>query len=156
VTFDPETGKLLGVQGVGGAGADKRINVLAVTTQAGMTVFDLEEVDCVRPAVRLRERPGHHGGFRGRRVAAGRPPQTDWEAVAALIGKPLLLDVRTSPEFTNGHISDAVNIPVDELRRSLGELPEGPSNRRLMSGRSAGLDCYPHPDVGRFPHIDPW
>lgn len=36
---------LLGAQAVGGAGVDKRIDVLAVAIQAGMTVFDLEEME---------------------------------------------------------------------------------------------------------------
>jgi NADPH-dependent 2,4-dienoyl-CoA reductase/sulfur reductase-like enzyme len=48
--FEPQTGKLLGAQGVGGAGVDKRIDVLAVAIQAGMTVFDLEEMElCYAP-----------------------------------------------------------------------------------------------------------
>ena len=43
--FDPQSGKVLGAQAVGGAGVDKRIDVLAVAIQAGMTVFDLEEME---------------------------------------------------------------------------------------------------------------
>ena len=35
----------------------------------------------------------------------------------------MLLDVRTPQEFSQGHIPDALNIPVDDLRVRLGELP---------------------------------
>ena len=43
--FSPDDGKILGAQAVGGAGVDKRVDVLAVAIQAGMTVYDLEEMD---------------------------------------------------------------------------------------------------------------
>ncbi|MDY3552217.1 FAD-dependent oxidoreductase [Gemmata sp. JC717] len=125
VIFDPATGKLLGAQGVGGAGVDKRIDVLAVAVQAGMTVFDLEEMElCYAPQFGSAKDPVNMAGFVAGGLLRGDHPQTDWESVAAAADKPLLLDVRTPTEFASGHIPDALNIPVDDLRRRLVELPK--------------------------------
>jgi NADPH-dependent 2,4-dienoyl-CoA reductase/sulfur reductase-like enzyme/rhodanese-related sulfurtransferase len=126
VIFDSETGKLFGAQGVGGAGVDKRIDVLAVAIQAGMTVFDLEEMElCYAPQFGSAKDPVNMAGFVAAGLLRGDHPQTDWEAVAAATDKPLLLDVRTPLEYANGHIPDAVSIPVDDLRSRLVELPKG-------------------------------
>lgn len=124
VIFDPETGKLLGVQGVGGAGVDKRIDVLAVAIQAGMTVFDLEQMElCYAPQFGSAKDPVNMAGFVAGGLLRGDHPQIDWEAVGTL-SNPLLLDVRTPREFADGHIPGAVNVPVDDLRDRLAELPK--------------------------------
>lgn len=122
--FDPQTGKLLGAQGVGGAGVDKRIDVLAVAIQAGMTVFDLEEMElCYAPQFGSAKDPVNMAGFVAAGLVRGDHPQTDWETIAAAPDSALLLDVRTELEFNNGHIPGALNIPVDSLRGRLAELP---------------------------------
>jgi rhodanese-related sulfurtransferase len=124
--FDPETGKVLGAQAVGGAGVDKRIDVLAVAIQAGMTVFDLEETELAySPQYGSAKDPINMAGFVAGGLLRGDHPQRDVEAVlAAPVGKrPFLLDVRTPQEFAAGHVPDALNIPVDELRSRQGELP---------------------------------
>lgn len=125
VMFDPATGKLLGAQGVGGAGVDKRIDVLAVALQAGMTVYDLEEMElCYAPQFGSAKDPVNMAGFVAGGLLRGDHPQTDWESIANATDNPFLLDVRTPLEYANGHIPEAVNIPVDELRERLGELPK--------------------------------
>ncbi len=122
--FDPQTGKLLGAQGVGGAGVDKRIDVLAVAIQAGMTVFDLEEMElCYAPQFGSAKDPVNMAGFVAAGLVRGDHPQTDWETIAAAPDSAFLLDVRTELEFNNGHIPGALNIPVDSLRGRLAELP---------------------------------
>lgn len=122
--FDPQTGKLLGAQGVGGAGVDKRIDVLAVAIQAGMTVFDLEEMElCYAPQFGSAKDPVNMAGFVASGLVRGDHPQMDWETFAAASDSTLLLDVRTELEFKNGHIPGAVNIPVDSLRARLAKLP---------------------------------
>ena len=122
--FDPQTGKLLGAQGVGGVGVDKRIDVLAVAIQAGMNVFDLEEMElCYAPQFGSAKDPVNMAGFVAASLVRGDHPQTDWEAFAAAPDSSLLLDVRTELEFDSGHIPGSVNIPVDNLRSRLAELP---------------------------------
>ena len=125
ILFHPETGKLLGAQVVGGAGVDKRIDVLAVAIQAGMTVYDLEEMELAyAPQYGSAKDPINMAGFVAGGLLRGEHPQTDWEEVAAMGDKPLLLDVRTPLEYANGHIPGAINIPVDDLRTRLAELPK--------------------------------
>lgn len=124
--FDPTTGRVLGAQAVGGAGVDKRIDVLAVAIQAGMTVFDLEEMELAyAPQYGSAKDPINMAGFVAGGLLRGEHPQFDVEAVLARPAseQPFLLDVRTPQEFASGHIPGAVNIPVDDLRSRLGELP---------------------------------
>lgn len=124
ILFDPENGKLLGAQAVGGAGVDKRIDVLAVAIQAGMTVFDLEEMElCYAPQFGSAKDPVNMAGFVAAGLLRGEHPQVDWETVADNADGRVLLDVRTPQEFAAGHAPQAVNIPVDELRSRLHELP---------------------------------
>ena len=126
--FDPNDGRVLGAQAVGGNGVDKRIDVVAMAIQAGMTVFDLEEAElCYAPQYGSAKDPINMAGFVAAGVLRGDHPVThsderidygeneDW----------FLLDVRSADEFSAGHIPGATNISVDELRERLVELPQG-------------------------------
>jgi NADPH-dependent 2,4-dienoyl-CoA reductase/sulfur reductase-like enzyme/rhodanese-related sulfurtransferase len=142
VLFDPQTGRLLGAQAVGGAGVDKRIDVLALAIQAGLTVFDLEEAELAyAPQYGSAKDPINMAGF----VAAGLlrqdHPQVEVEAILAVPAdqRPVLLDVRTPEEFARGHLPAAVNIPVDELRFRLEELPR---NREIAAYCQVGQRGY--------------
>lgn len=126
VLFDPESGQLLGAQGIGGAGVDKRIDVLAVAIQARMTVYDLEEMELsYAPQYGSAKDPVNMAGFVAAGLLRGDQPQI---GVAELMStpseqQPFLLDVRSEAEFAGGHIPGATNISVDELRSRLDELP---------------------------------
>jgi len=124
--FEPDDGRLLGAQAVGGAGVDKRIDILAVAIQAGMTVYDLEEVELAyAPQYGSAKDPINMVGFVAAGLLRGDHPQIDVEAIldATSAPKPFLLDVRTPEEYALGHIPDAMNLPLDELRGRLDELP---------------------------------
>jgi NADPH-dependent 2,4-dienoyl-CoA reductase/sulfur reductase-like enzyme/rhodanese-related sulfurtransferase len=124
--FDPESGRILGAQAVGGPGVDKRIDVLAVAMQAGMTVYDLEEVELAyAPQYGSAKDPINMAGFVAAGLLRGDHPQLDVAAILAspTDARPLLVDVRAPQEFAKGTIADAINIPVDELRSRLNELP---------------------------------
>ena len=125
--FDRETGRILGAQAVGGAGVDKRIDVLAMAIQAKMTVFDLEEAELAySPQYGSAKDPINMAGFVAGGLLRGDHPQIDLEQALSLATeqKLTLIDVRTPQEFTNGQIPGAVNIPVDDLRSRLSELPK--------------------------------
>ena len=124
--FDPENGRVLGAQIVGGAGVDKRTDVIAMAIQSGMTVFDLEEVELAyAPAFGSAKDPINMAGFVAANLLRGDHPQVDVATLLAmpLKDRPFLLDVRTPTEFSAGYIEGAVNIPVDNLRDRLSELP---------------------------------
>ncbi|MDP6447255.1 MAG: rhodanese-like domain-containing protein, partial [Pirellulaceae bacterium] len=124
--FDPESGRVLGAQGVGGSGVDKRIDVLAVSIQAGMTVFDLEEMELAyAPQYGSAKDPINMAGFVAAGLLRGDHPQIDVASLfeTPLADRPFLLDVRTVDEFAAGHIPEATNVPLDDLRSRLDELP---------------------------------
>ncbi|HEX4413143.1 MAG TPA: FAD-dependent oxidoreductase [Lacipirellulaceae bacterium] len=120
--FEPHSGKVLGAQAVGGAGVDKRIDVLSVAIQAGLTVFDLEEMELAySPQYGAAKDPVNMAGFVAAGLVRDDHPQIDVEYVLAQ--EPYLVDVRTPEEFAGGHFPKAVNIPIDDLRARLGEIP---------------------------------
>lgn len=126
--FEPETGKILGAQAVGGDGVDKRIDVLAVAIQAGLTVFDLEEMELAySPQYGSAKDPINMAGFVASGLLRGDHPQIDVQSVVEPPSgqAPYLIDVRTAQEFNEAHIPGAINLSVDELRERLGELPRG-------------------------------
>jgi NADPH-dependent 2,4-dienoyl-CoA reductase/sulfur reductase-like enzyme/rhodanese-related sulfurtransferase len=140
--FDPESGKVLGAQGVGGAGVDKRIDVLAVAIQAGMTVYDLEEMELAyAPQFGSAKDPINMAGFVAAGLLRGDHPQIDVGSLLSLPAeqRPFLLDVRTPKEFTAGHLPEAVNIPLDDLRARLAELPK---DREIAVYCQVGLRGY--------------
>ncbi len=123
--FDPTTGQVLGAQAVGGAGVDKRIDVLAVAIQAGMTVYDLEEMELAyAPQYSSAKDPVNMAGFVAGGMLRNDHPQVDVESLLDAVPEehPMFLDVRTAQEFAAGHLPGAVNIPVDELRSRMHEL----------------------------------
>ena len=91
-----------------------------------MTMFDLEEVELAyAPQFGSAKDPINMVGFVGAGLVRGDHPQLDMSAVLATspVERPFLLDVRTADEFAAGHLPAAVNIPVDDLRSRLKELP---------------------------------
>ncbi|QDV76439.1 FAD-dependent oxidoreductase [Botrimarina mediterranea] len=124
--FSPDDGKVLGAQAVGGSGVDKRIDVIAVAIQAALTVFDLEEAElCYAPQYGSAKDPVNMAGF----IAAGvmhdeHPVIYAEEIVEGFLPEDvILLDVRTRDEHDRGAIPGALNIPIEELRERLNELP---------------------------------
>jgi len=135
--FEPEEGRILGAQAVGQAGVDKRMDVLATALRAGMTVYDLEELELsYAPPYGSAKDPVNMAGFVAANVLRGDVALWDLEQPA---GDALLLDVRGPGEFAAGTIPGAINIPVDELRARLGELPK---DRELRVFCQVGLRGY--------------
>lgn len=138
--FDPDSGRVLGAQAVGGTGVDKRIDVLAIAIQAGMTVFDLEEAELAySPQFGSAKDPVNMAGFVAAGLIRGEHPQVDVESIVQGSAKKCLLDVRTPEEFNSGHLPGAINIPVDELRSRLEELP---GDRQIVAYCQVGQRGY--------------
>lgn len=140
--FEPESGRVLGAQGVGGAAVDKRIDVLSVAIQAGMTVFDLEEMElCYAPQFGSAKDPVNMAGFVAAGLLRGDHPQMRVDTYLELAPeeRPWLLDVRTEQEFHSGHVPGAVNVPIDVLRQQLTEIPR---DRPIAAYCQVGMRGY--------------
>jgi rhodanese-related sulfurtransferase len=97
-----------------------------VAIQGGMTVFDLEEMELAySPQYGSAKDPINMAGFVAGGLLRDDHPQVDVEVVLAdaPAQRPFLVDVRTPQEYIAGHIPEAVNIPVDDLRSRQGEIP---------------------------------
>ncbi len=122
--FTPEGGHLLGAQAVGFDGVDKRIDVLATAIRAGMTVFDLEELELsYAPPYGAAKDPVNIAGFVAANMVRGDVRAWYAEQWPDLAGDgAVFLDVRSPDEFRAWHIPGAINIPIGELRGRMGEL----------------------------------
>lgn len=146
VLWDPQTGKLLGAQAIGPEGADKRIDVIATAIRLGADVRDLASLElCYAPPFGSAKDPVNMAGFVAENVLSGKLRQFFPEDVAGLPrdGSVTLLDVRTPQErVTNGCIDGFVNIPVDELRGRVSEIPaDKPVYVHCKSGQRSYIAC---------------
>jgi NADPH-dependent 2,4-dienoyl-CoA reductase/sulfur reductase-like enzyme/rhodanese-related sulfurtransferase len=118
--FSKPEGKILGAQIIGRKGVDKRIDVLATAIRAGMTVFDLQELELAyAPPYGSGKDPINMAGY----VAANMLDGTlEFKHFEELKESDYVLDVRRPSEVAKGMVPDAVNIPIDELRERLDEL----------------------------------
>ncbi len=125
IVFDPATGKLLGGQVAGYDGADKRLDVLASVIKLNGTIYDLEEFEhAYAPPYSSAKDPVNMAGFVAENIIEGTLKVTPWHSTDHISGDDILLDVRSADEFNTETISGAINIPVDELRDRLRELPK--------------------------------
>ena len=145
VVFEQETYRLLGAQIVGYEGVDKRIDVLATAIHAGMKATELKDLDLAyAPPYSSAKDPVNMAGFMVDNLANGLLRQWHLEDADALPrdGSVTLLDTRTTGEYRRGHIEGFVNIPVDELRERLGELPpDKPVYVICQSGLRSYIAC---------------
>lgn len=145
VLFERGSLRLLGAQIVGGAGVDKRIDVLATAIRAGLTADMLKDLDLAyAPPYSSAKDPVNMAGYLIDNLVSGRVKQFHFEDVASLPrdGSVTLLDTRTPLEYARGHAEGFVNIPVDGLRGRLGELDrEKPVYVMCQSGLRSYLAC---------------
>lgn len=125
LTFDPASGKLYGGQCVGYDGADERIDQIALLIKQGGTVYDLIKVEhAYAPPFSSAKDPIAIAGYVAGNIISGAMPVATWRQMAeADRCDTLFLDVRTREEHAFGAIPGSVNIPLDELRGRIGELP---------------------------------
>ena len=130
VIFEKESGKILGAQIVGFDGADKRCDILAVAIRAGMTAYDLTELElCYAPPYSSAKDPANMAGYAIENVLTGKVKNFHWHDVAKLPrdGSVILLDVRNPQETARGRIDGFINIPLDLLREHIGGLDQSKS-----------------------------
>jgi len=123
--FAPQTGKILGGQIVGYEGVDKRIDVLATAIRAGMSVIDLQELELAyAPPFSSAKDPVNMAAYTAGNIINGDVAGVEWLNIPDLVKQgTFLLDVRTAREVETGAIDGATNIPLDEIRSRLDEIP---------------------------------
>jgi NADPH-dependent 2,4-dienoyl-CoA reductase/sulfur reductase-like enzyme/rhodanese-related sulfurtransferase len=120
--FSVPDGRILGAQAVGTEGVEKRIDVIATAIQFRGTVHDLAEAElCYAPQYGAAKDPVNIAGMLAVNVLTGDMPVADWLEFSRT--DALVLDVREQDEFATGHIPNAVNLPLSQLRSRFGELP---------------------------------
>jgi NADPH-dependent 2,4-dienoyl-CoA reductase/sulfur reductase-like enzyme/rhodanese-related sulfurtransferase len=121
--FSVPDGRILGAQAVGLEGVEKRIDVIATAIQFNGTVHDLAEAElCYAPQFGAAKDPVNLAGMLAENVLNGDMPLADWPELDRT--DALLVDVREANEFARGHIPNAINLPLSQLRSRYLELPK--------------------------------
>jgi len=121
--FSKGDGRIISAQAVGGEGVEKRIDVISMAIQKNATVFDLEEAElCYAPQFGSAKDPVNMAGMVAANVLRNDVQVSHWEDLEK--EKIMVLDVRDPSEYKNGHIDGSVNIPLNDLRKRMGEIPK--------------------------------
>lgn len=139
--FSPTDGKIFGAQAVGKKGIDKRIDVLATAIKAGLTIFDLPELELTyAPPFGSAKDPVNMIGYAAMNIAEGISQNIQWHQLEEeLATGKILLDVRNPAELQNGQFMNFLHIPLDQLRDRIDELD--PAKEYIVSCHS-GLRSY--------------
>lgn len=141
ITFDKETGKLYGGQIVGYDGVDKRIDEIALVIKREGTIYHLMEVEqAYAPPFSSAKDPVAIAGYVAEDIITGKMKPVYWRELRDIeMENKFLLDVRTPDECSLGTLPNAVNIPLDELRDRLAELPK---DKMIYTFCAVGLRGY--------------
>ena len=140
ILFSPDNGQLLGAQVVGFDGVDKRIEMLEQVIQRKGTVYDLTELEqAYAPPYSSAKDPVNMAGYVAENILTKKVEVIDWRKISQLGSDTILVDVRTADEYSLGAIPGAINIPVDELRNRLSELPK---DKPIVVTCAVGLRGY--------------
>ena len=128
--FDPTTGEILGAQGVGIEGVDKRIDVIATAIRGDITAPELADLELAyAPPFGSAKDPVNMLGYMAENVISGLIETAQWNQIEEFRSKGYeLIDVRTEAEFDRGTIPGAINMPVDSIRERKSEL----TNKNLL------------------------
>jgi rhodanese-related sulfurtransferase len=140
--FSPQDGRVLGAQIVGMDGVDKRIDVLACAMKAGMTVYDLEELELAyAPPYSSAKDPVNIAGYAAANLLKGDVEQIVWSELPLLDPeKDVLIDLRNPHELLlEGTIPGSLHIPLPELRKRMPELDR---DKQYVPFCAAGLRSY--------------
>lgn len=123
--FDKK-GNILGAQGIGNQGVDKRIDVIATAIKGKLTVFDLPDLELsYAPPYSSAKDPVNLLGYVASNVLDGDVETIQWHEIEQIAdNNGIFIDVREADELISGTISNSINIPLNQLRERLNELPK--------------------------------
>lgn len=139
--FNPESGHIYGASAVGQKGVDKRIDVLATAIKAGITVFDLPELELsYAPPFGSAKDAVNMIGYAAMNIAMGLSDNIQWHQLEAELAQgKVLLDVRQENEVARGGFKEAINIPLNDLRQNMDKLDK---NKEYIVSCQSGLRSY--------------
>lgn len=138
--FAPETGKILGTQIIGLDGVDKRIDVIATSLRFNKTVKDLVELELAyAPPYGSAKDPVNIAGMVAENILTGKVKPIYWNEIDTLNDNTYILDVRTPEEQITGKFDGAHNIPLEEIRNRLNEIPR---DKKIIVYCTKGLKAY--------------
>jgi NADPH-dependent 2,4-dienoyl-CoA reductase/sulfur reductase-like enzyme/peroxiredoxin family protein/rhodanese-related sulfurtransferase/TusA-related sulfurtransferase len=124
VLFAPDTGKLLGAQVTGYKGVDKRLDVIATAMYAGLTIRDLQDLELAyAPPYGSAKDPINMAGFIGTNILQGDVDPWYAEDFPEKTADGVIVDVRGAADYELGHVPGAINLPLNELRARVNDLP---------------------------------
>jgi len=134
--FDEKTGEILGAQGIGKEGVDKRIDVIATAIRGGITAPELADLELAyAPPFGSAKDAINMLGYIAENVMSGLLETAQWSEIDEFADRGFqLVDVRTASEFAAGSIPGAMSIPVDEIRSRIEEL----TNRDVLVNCQVG------------------
>jgi len=124
---DLKSHRILGVQGVGKEGVDKRIDVIATAMRGGITAPELADLELAyAPPFGSAKDPVNMLGYISENVLSGITPTVQWSEVEQKVSEGYtILDVRSASEVDQGTLPGAINLPIDEIREHYEEIPKG-------------------------------
>ncbi len=141
INFSPTDGKLLGAQVVGFDGVDKRIDLFAQIIKQGGSIYDLQEIEhAYAPPYSSAKDPVNIAGFVADNILRRKVNIIQWRDIEKLDPEnSIIIDSRTAEEFEMSHIKGAMNIPVDDLRNRMKEIPK---DKKVILYCAVGLRGY--------------
>ena len=140
IAFSSKNGQLYSAQIAGYDGVDKRIDILSSIIKRKSTIYEMIAFEhAYAPPYSSAKDPVNMAGFVAENILLERLRIFYWNDISKITDQDLLLDVRRDDEFQKEKIANAINIPVDELRERLGELPK---EKKIFIYCEAGLRGY--------------
>lgn len=124
--FEVPTGRILGAQAVGQGNVTRRIDVIATMLTMGGTLEDLKEIElCYSPVYGTAKDVVNQAALVGLNLLYGRIKQVRVDKVRELVESgAFIVDVRKSDEYALGHLKNSINIPLEQLRERMNEIPK--------------------------------
>lgn len=141
MTFDKETGKIFGAQGIGMDGVEKRIDIIATAIKAGLTVFDLQDVEpCYAPPYNSAKDPVNMLGYYASNIIEDMVETVQWYEVDEIVKDDgIIIDVREEFELVTGKIPGSIHIPLGQLRDRINEIPK---DKKIYTTCQVGIRGY--------------
>jgi NADPH-dependent 2,4-dienoyl-CoA reductase/sulfur reductase-like enzyme/rhodanese-related sulfurtransferase len=138
LVYEYPTGRILGAQAIGRGNVDKRIDVIATMITMNGTLEDLKDLELTySPMLGTAKDVVNHAALVALNQLEGRYKEVKVSEVRKLVeSNAFIIDAREKGEYSQGHLRNAVNIPLSEFRERLDDIPtEQPVYIHCRSGQ---------------------